>query len=123
RQVGLELCGDVLSQPLFDPLDVDVHAELEEAERRDPLGNDALWQPESVGPETLVAERLVPIHLAAPSGVAAGVRPPLALDGWTGLPMDGERGERCGIRQQRVAPCSENDGERDGRAQRRRLAP
>src|SRR5262249_9463763 len=66
RQVGLELCGDVLSQPLFDPLDVDVHAELEEAERRDPLGNDALWQPESVGPETLVAERLVPLHLPPP---------------------------------------------------------
>src|SRR4029450_13240471 len=81
RQVGLELCGDVLLQPLFDPLDVDVHAELEEAERRDPLGNDALWQPESVGPETLVAERLVPIHLAAPSGVAAGGLPPLAPRG------------------------------------------
>src|SRR5262249_8530293 len=122
RQVGLELCGDVLSQPLFDPLDVDVHAELEEAERRDPLGNDALWQPESVGPETLVAERLVPIHLAAPSGVAAGVRPPLALDGWTGLPMDGERGERCRMRRHRAAHYSESDGDPDGCAQRRDMS-
>src|SRR5262249_11490100 len=48
--------------------------------------------------------------------------PRLALDGWTGLPVDRERGERCVIRHHRAPPCSENDGERDGRAQRRDMS-